>query len=72
MKFCVTDTEQFGSTDCGDIIERCCGQQYDLSHPEEAKQYAAAGGLMKCTNVVQTTTIAAGILDEAGVKAGAV
>lgn len=64
-QFCQAMTEEFGSTDCGSIIERNCGKRYDLSKPEEAKAYAAAGGLQKCVNVVQTSAnIAARILQD--------
>ena len=68
-EFCVAFTKEFGSTDCGDIVERCCGRRFDLSNPLEAKQYAEAGGPMKCMNVVQTAVhIAAGILEAEGLK----
>jgi C_GCAxxG_C_C family probable redox protein len=71
-QFCLAVTKEFGSTDCGDVIERCCGRRYDLSKPEEARQYAEAGGLQKCVNVVQTAVnIAAGIMEGAAVKGGA-
>lgn len=64
-QFCLAVKNESGSTDCGDIIERCCGKRYDLSNPSEAKQYAEAGGIMKCINVVQTIVhIATGILEE--------
>ena len=63
-QFCLAVKKEFGSTDCGDIIEHCCGRRYDLSKPEEAKQYAEAGGMMKCMNVVQTAVhFATGILE---------
>lgn len=63
-EFCAAFTKEFGSTDCGDVIERCCGKRFDLSNPLEAKQYAEAGGIMKCMNVVQTAVhVAAGILE---------
>ena len=68
-QFCSAVKKEFGSTDCGDIIERCCGRRFDLSNPLEAKQYAEAGGPMKCMNVVQTAVhIAAGILEAEGLK----
>jgi C_GCAxxG_C_C family probable redox protein len=68
-QFCLAVKEQFGSTDCGDIIEHCCGKRFDLSNPKEAKEYVEAGGLMKCINVVQTSVnVAAGILKAAGKK----
>ncbi len=54
-QFCLAFKKTFGSTDCEDIIERSCGKRYDLSSPEEAKNYAIAGGLMKCLQVVQNT-----------------
>jgi C_GCAxxG_C_C family probable redox protein len=61
--------QEFGSTRCPDIIEHCCGTRYDLSNPEDARKYVAAGGLQKCVNVVQTTVhIASGILAEAARK----
>ena len=63
-QFCSAVKKEFGSTDCGDIIERCCGRRFDLNNPLEAKQYAEAGGIMKCMNVVQTAVhVAAGILE---------
>ena len=65
-QFCLAVRNEFGSTRCGDIIERCCGTRYDLSNPGEAGKYVEAGGLQKCVNVVQTTVhLAAGILEEA-------
>lgn len=68
-QFCLAVNKEFGSTDCGDIIERCAGRRFDLSNPLEAKQYAEAGGIMKCLNIVQTcVNIAAGILKAADKK----
>jgi hypothetical protein len=64
-QFCQAVKTEFGSTDCGGIIEGLCGRRYDLSNPEEAKQYAEAGGLMKCAGVVSTAVhIATGILEK--------
>jgi C_GCAxxG_C_C family probable redox protein len=64
-QFCQAVKQEFGSTDCGGIIEGLCGRRYDLSNPEEAKQYAEAGGLMKCAGVVSTAVhIATGILEK--------
>jgi hypothetical protein len=54
-QFCLAVQKEFGSTRCGDIIERCCGARYDLTNPEDARKYVAAGGVQKCLNVVQTT-----------------
>jgi C_GCAxxG_C_C family probable redox protein len=65
-QFCQAVKKEFGNTDCGAIIEGLCGKRYDLSKPEEAKQYAEAGGMMKCMNVVSTAVhIATGILEDA-------
>jgi C_GCAxxG_C_C family probable redox protein len=65
-QFAAAVTQEFGSTRCPDIIEHCCGTRFDLSNPEDAKKYVAAGGLQKCVNVVQTTVhIASGILEDA-------
>jgi C_GCAxxG_C_C family probable redox protein len=65
-QFAAAVKDEFGSTRCPDIIEHCCGTRYDLSNPEDAKKYVAAGGLQKCVNVVQTTVhIASGILEGA-------
>lgn len=65
-QFCLAVQKEFGSSRCGDIIERCCGKRYSLSNPDEAKAYVDAGGLQKCVNVVQTTVhLATGILEEA-------
>jgi C_GCAxxG_C_C family probable redox protein len=64
-QFCQAVKTEFGSTDCGGIIEGLCGRRYDLSNPEEAKQYAEAGGLMKCAGVVSTAVhIATEILEK--------
>jgi C_GCAxxG_C_C family probable redox protein len=60
---------EFGSTRCPDIIGHCCGTPYDLSNPEDAKKYVAAGGLQKCVSVVQTAVhIASGIVEQAATK----
>ena len=65
-RFCEAMKKEFGSTDCGGIIEGLCGRRYDLNNPEEAKQYAEAGGIMKCMKVVQTAAhIGTGILENA-------
>ena len=70
-QFCSAVKKEFGSTDCGDIIERCVGRRFDLSNPLEAKQYAEAGGMMECMKVVQTAVhIASGILENAADKGG--
>lgn len=64
-RFCLAVKQELGSTGCGDIIERLCGRRYDLSNPEDAKQYAEAGGLMKCAGVVSTVVhIATEILEK--------
>ena len=71
-QFCLAVQKEFGSTRCGDIVERCCGARYDLSNPEQARQYVEAGGMQKCVGVVQTTVhLATGILEEARGKGGA-
>jgi hypothetical protein len=71
-QFCLAVQKEFGSTRCGDVIERCCGARYDLSKPEEARKYVEAGGLQKCLNVVQTTVhLATAILEQARGKGGA-
>jgi C_GCAxxG_C_C family probable redox protein len=65
-QFSLAVQKEYGSTRCGDIIERCCGARYDLSDPEDAKKYIEAGGLQKCVRVVQTNVhLAAGILEQA-------
>ena len=70
-EFCLAVQKEFGSTRCGDIIERCCGTRYDLSNPEDAKKYLEAGGMQKCLKVVQTNVhLATGILEEAIGKGG--
>jgi C_GCAxxG_C_C family probable redox protein len=67
-RFCDAVTKEFGSTDCGDIIKRCCGKRYDLSDPDQKKEYVAVGGMQKCVNVAQTAVNIAGeILEEHGV-----
>jgi C_GCAxxG_C_C family probable redox protein len=70
-KFCEAMTEEFGSTDCGDIIQRNTGKRYDLSNPEDAKQYVAVGGVEKCLGVVQRAVhIAGGLLADAAERPG--
>lgn len=71
-QFCLAVQKEFGSTRCGDIIERCCGTRFELSKPEDARRYVEAGGLQKCVTVVQTTVhLATGILEEAVGTVGA-
>jgi C_GCAxxG_C_C family probable redox protein len=66
-RFCEASALAFGSTDCGETIEHCCGRRYDLTDPEEARRYVAAGGLQQCVNVAQTAVNIAGqILEVAG------
>lgn len=70
-QFVLAVKQEYGSTRCPDIVERCCGTRYDLSKPQEAKKYAEAGGLQKCLNVVQTSVnIATRILEGAATGGG--
>jgi C_GCAxxG_C_C family probable redox protein len=68
-QFAVAVKAEFGSTRCPDIIEHCCGARYDLTNPEDARKYVAAGGLQKCVNVVQTTVHMASEIIEQAAKA---
>ena len=37
---------------CADIRERQLGERYDLSDPDQAAAWHAAGGRIKCTELV--------------------
>jgi C_GCAxxG_C_C family probable redox protein len=53
-KFVSTVREEYGSTDCVDIIESLTGNRYDLANPDDIKAYVEGGGMQTCGGVVQT------------------
>lgn len=52
-KFCRAFEKEFGSTMCGDIIEKEFGKRYDLADPVESMEWLSCGALEKCGAVVK-------------------
>ena len=52
-KFCRLFEEEFGSTMCHDIQEKEFGRSYQLTHPEELREFQEADATVKCSSVVR-------------------
>lgn len=67
--FCRAFVEEFGSTQCGDVVEKLFGRRYDLSDPDELRAFQSAvpGPTELCGGVVRRAVrLAAEIMLEAG------
>lgn len=53
-RFCEQFVQQFGSTQCGDVVEKLFGRRYNLADPAELGQFQEAGPTEKCGRVVRT------------------
>ncbi len=51
-RFCQVFESEFGSTACGDLLERHLGQRYDLANRVDALKYVAAGGKKTCGRMI--------------------
>lgn len=66
-RFCEQFTNEFGSTQCGDIVEKLFGRRYNLADPVELGQFQDAGPTEKCGRVVRTAVrIAAELIVDRG------
>lgn len=53
-QFCDQFVQAFGSTQCGDIVQKLFGRRYNLADPVELGQFQEAGPTEKCGRVVRT------------------
>jgi C_GCAxxG_C_C family probable redox protein len=53
-RFCRAFEKDFGSTMCGDIVEKQFGKRYDLADPGEAMEWANQGAVEKCGQVIRS------------------
>ena len=67
-KFCRAFEEEYGSTMCGDIVEKQFGKRYNLADPAEAMEWASQGAIEKCSEVISTAVEIASELIERKVK----
>jgi C_GCAxxG_C_C family probable redox protein len=62
-KLCRAFEKEFGSTMCGDIIEREFGKRYNLADPVESMEWMSHGAVEKCAEVIsKSVAIAAKII----------
>lgn len=52
--FCERFAAEFGSTQCGDVVEKLFGQRYNLADPADLGKFQDAGAGTKCSRVVRT------------------
>ena len=45
--------KEFGSTMCGDIVEKEFGKRYNLADPVESMEWLSCGALEKCGAVIE-------------------
>ena len=62
-RFCRVFEKVFGSTMCGDIVEREFGKRYNLADPVESMEWMSLGAIEKCGAVIsKSVAIAAEII----------
>jgi C_GCAxxG_C_C family probable redox protein len=62
-RFCRGFEAEYGSTMCGDIVEKQFGRRFDLADPADAAEWLKEGAIEKCGAVITTAVgIAAEIL----------
>ncbi len=67
-KFCRAFEEAYGSTMCGDVVEKQFGKRYNLADPAEAMEWASQGATEKCGEVISTAIHIASELIQRKVK----
>jgi C_GCAxxG_C_C family probable redox protein len=53
-RFCRSFESEFGSTMCGDIVERQFGRRFNLADPAESMEWLSEGAVEKCGEVITT------------------
>ena len=53
-RFCRAFEEEYGSTMCGDVVEKQFGKRYNLADPTEAMEWVSQGATEKCGEVITT------------------
>ena len=62
-KFCRSFEAEYGSTMCGDIVEKQFGRRFNLADPAESMEWLSEGAVEKCGAVITTAVgIAAEII----------
>jgi C_GCAxxG_C_C family probable redox protein len=62
-RFCRSFEAEYGSTMCGDIVERQFGRRFNLADPAESMEWLSEGAVEKCGEVITTAVgIAAEII----------
>jgi C_GCAxxG_C_C family probable redox protein len=62
-KFCRSFEAEYGSTMCGDIVEKQFGRRFNLADPAESMEWIGEGAFEKCGAVITTAVgIAAEII----------
>jgi len=62
-KFCRSFEAEYGSTMCGDIVEKQFGRRFNLADPAESMEWLSEGAVEKCGAVIATAVgIAAEII----------
>jgi C_GCAxxG_C_C family probable redox protein len=67
-KLCRAFEEVYGTTMCGDVVEKQFGKRYNLADPAEAMEWASQGAIEKCSEVISTAVSIATELIEQKVK----
>jgi len=63
IRFCRSFEAEFGSTMCGDIVEKQFGRRFNLADPAESMEWIGEGAVEKCGAVITTAVgIAAEII----------
>jgi C_GCAxxG_C_C family probable redox protein len=52
-RFCRAFEKEFGSTMCGDIVEKQFGKRFDLADPADALEWVNRGAVDKCGEVIR-------------------
>ena len=62
-RFCRSFEAEYGSTMCGDIVEKQFGRRFNLADPAESMEWLGEGAIEKCGAVITTAVgIAAEII----------
>ncbi|NIM94196.1 MAG: hypothetical protein GTO18_10860 [Anaerolineales bacterium] len=59
-RFCRGFEAEYGSTMCGDVVEKQFGRRFNLADPAESMEWLEAGAVEKCGEVISTAVGIAG------------
>jgi hypothetical protein len=51
-RFCRSFEAEYGSTMCGDIVEKEFGRRFNLANPAESMEWLSCGAVEKCGAVI--------------------